>query len=52
MRPAVHPDDAIGAAEAAGNRVRDLLLRDRIENLEDPQRRAGAAHQVLHRVRL
>ena len=52
MRPAVHPDDAIGAPEAAGDRVGHELLRDRIENLQDAERRSGAAHQVLDRMRL
>ena len=50
MRTAVHPHDAIGAAEAAGDRVRDQLLRDRIENRQDAERRLRSAHPVLRRM--
>ena len=52
MRAPVHPDDAVRAAEAARHRVGDERLRHRIENLQNPEVRPGAAHQVLHRVRL
>src|ERR1700736_5825360 len=52
MIPAVHPDDAIGASVHAGHRVRNLHLRDRVENLQDSHVRTWPAHEVLGRMRL
>src|SRR6188768_190182 len=52
MRPSVHPDDPIVTTEHTLERVRDQLLRDRINALDDPHVGARAAHEVHSRMRL
>src|SRR5207249_2617412 len=52
MVAAVDIDDAIGAAEHASHGVRNMLLGDRMEDLQDAEVGLGSAHMVLNRVRL
>ena len=51
VRPAIHPDRAVGIAEEPGDRVRADLVRERVEQLRHAEVRTRSAHGVLRGVR-